>query len=149
MELTDKLQELGLKALNFAEMTANQLYSFIEKEAPLLLQEWINWNFWSSLILFTLAIIMIITVIIYLISTTKPITITYISYGEEKTRTFNSKWAYWDRDGHDMFGAVMVTLFGGIGIIGGSIGIIIENTAWLQILIAPRVWILQNIKDLF
>ena len=116
--LLTKLSELGLKAVNWAEMTTTQLLAFIEKEAPLLLDEWIRWNFYRSLILWAACLLAIIIV---------PISLNFV----------NKKF---DLDGiPNLFNLFLCFPIAGLFIF----------IDWLQILIAPRVWILENIKTLF
>ena len=122
--IVDKLEQIGIKALDFGEKTASQAVVFIEREAPLLLNEWLTWNFWISFIPFSIILILIIV----LLSFTKKIS----RYNQTLNYTF-----------------IGLPWFGyGCGLVFLS-SMSFLYTDWLKIWLAPRLWILENVKELF
>jgi len=136
---TNLLEQTGIDLLNFSKQTALQVYQFIEVEAPLLLDEWIMWNFWTSLIAFigSIGFIGLATVIVNLGAKTIEWKDRY--HDERKTN-------YWKKWDHENLSNTVFTFI----IILYTVGLIISCWAfdWVQILIAPRLWILENIKEL-
>lgn len=130
--LLTKLSETGIKAIDFAQQSAQNIYKFLEKEAPLLLQEWLTWNFWTSLFWF------IFGVIVFCIG----LLIVSIAFRQKKGAKGTMNIENWNGDA---LGAAFFSTFGsfilGLGLMG-------SNLDWLQIWLAPRVYILENIKDL-
>jgi len=121
--LLAKLAQTGIDILDFAKMSAIQIFKFIEKEAPLLLNEWMAYHFWTSLILFSIALLIFIVPMFYYRRI----------YKYNKTLKYNSQGFPWLITGFAQFIAFTLIVF---------------NLEWIKILIAPRVWILENIKDL-
>lgn len=120
----NKLSNLGLKAIDWAEITTTQLLAFIEKEAPLLLKEWLQWNLTWSLIWLIIGIGLLIILIIFCNKSSK------------------NNWAILE----ETDGAIL-----GIWIpqaITSFVIIMINIRDVLQILIAPKIWILENIKEI-
>ena len=115
--LLTKLTEMGIEALNWGEMTAKQLLTFIEKQAPEVLEQWIMWNFYTSLFKTVFGIVIIIVLLIA---------------SRLLVKHFKDKIFYF------LNGASFLIL-----------GFVVDTSDWLQILIAEKVWILQNIKELF
>lgn len=119
-----KLQSMGIDAINFADASARQLYAFVEQEAPLLLQEWMQWNFWVSLIFFLIGLTLLIPPMFFYIKI----------YKYNRSLDYSSRGLPW----------VIVIIVQFIGLMLSFV-----HYGWLQILVAPRVWILENIKSLF
>lgn len=119
-----KLSEMGLKAIDWATMTTAQLFNFIEKEAPLLLDEWLKWNLTTSIIGVLVGIILLGLFFWFAV---------YEIKNEAKISESSE-------------GSIYILVVPGfiIGILMFSCNIM----DMLQILIAPRIWILENIKDL-
>lgn len=135
--LLTKLSEMGIKAIDFTQQSAQNIYKFLEKEAPLLLQEWLTWNFWVSLSGFVFGLILIIS-FLYLLR--------YVLLPLGKYQTKFEAWFGYDEYKSTakpvIFGSCLfVFLFFGLIAIA-------RNLDWLQIWLAPRVYILENIKDL-
>lgn len=135
--LVDALNHAGIDFVNFTKESAVNLFKLVEAEAPLLLEEWIRWNFWSSLLLFLLGVVLLGVLIWLVYFTTKP-------DGEYKNKY--ARWVYTEEDKFFTFVGVILAK---ILLLGVSIGAISSNLQWVQIWIAPRVWILENIKNLF
>ena len=125
--LVARLQEVGLQALDFAEVTAKDLLAFVETQAPLLLEEWLTWNLWAHAIGTSLGVLALI------------ISITFFVMGYRVYIKFQT---YSDPDPSGWF-ITSAAIF----IVGGAVAGI-NGYYTLQILIAPKVWILENIKDL-
>jgi len=118
-----QLEQTGIDLLNFGKQSAQQLYAFLEKEAPQLLQEWLSWNFTISLMFFCLGFLTILIV-------------GYFIY-----KASQSKWKIIiETDNAIIFAWVIPAAI--------AVPTIAYNLDWLQIWIAPRVWILENIKSL-
>ena len=121
--LVQQLEQTGIDLLNFGKQSAQQLFAFVEKEAPLLLQEWMNWNFVISLVWFCLCLIVVLLVLFTIYKSSK----NEFRIIEE---TEGAIFIFW----------IVVPFV--------SFVIMCFNVDWLQIWIAPRVWLLENIKTL-
>ena len=125
--LTTKLTELtemGLKALDFADKTASEILKFVQTNAPDVLQEWITWNIWENIIWLVLWSVLSIFI-------TKLI--------------LNDKAKDWEIL-NDSEGIILL-IWGNIAWIMPATIIMLFDTA--KIIVAPKLWILENIKNLF
>ena len=121
--LMNKLADMGIKAADFAEKSAQNIYLFIEKEAPLLLHEWVLWNLWKHLIPTIICFIMLLS----------------IGFNFKSIRNYDGSLDKADR-GTALFATFIVCVV--------LIVVILFNIEWIKILVAPRIWILENIKEL-
>lgn len=137
-ELVDKLQDLGIKAVDFASMSAEKLFSFVQKQAPEILNDWVVWNGVKSGLFFTLGLVMIILFIKGITKSLNPVT-----YNNEVYSTIWNHW-YYENEYMIFFHGVKFLIFFLIGPI-----LFVENFYFLQIVFFPKIWILENIKTLF
>lgn len=124
------IKDLQEKLLQYLETTE----VFIQKELPLFVEELLRWHFWHSLLLFVLGITLIVAAVVV------P-RMVYKKYGPEK-----DNYCVYANDWRLIFG--VTTLVGEIVIFTliGLEGLL--NLEWLQILLAPRGWLVEYVMKL-
>lgn len=138
--LLTKLSQMGIEAIDWTKMTLGQIVAFIEREAPQVLQQWIQWNFWISFIWFIIGFINLIIFLLILRAIFQPY------YDTKRERQYTSRWKYWDDEYNE--GTAFIALGAVIHLVV-SIAIVLLSLEWIQIWIAPKLWVLENIKELF
>lgn len=140
VSILDTLSKAGIDLINFTKNTAGQILAFVEKQAPLLLQEWVSWNFWTSFITFWGAFSIMITTLYLLIRSLKK-----CKAPGENPFIYSNRWRMWftEEDDAGMIGGIVSIAFLVISFMVASF-----NLAWVQILFAPRLWILEHIHEL-
>lgn len=118
-----QLELVGIDLLNWGKESAVNLLNFIESEAPVVLQEWIDWNFIATLIVWVIGLLLFALPFIWYPKL----------YRWNKTLNFDVR-------GLPYFPVIIGQLLG--------LTLCIFWYDWIQILVAPRVWILENIKNL-
>lgn len=140
-ELVTKLEDLGIKAVDFASMSAEKLLGFVQEQAPILLKDWVQWNLIVSLGLFVLGVFIFITSALYTRNTLKPF--------KQKDSEWGNKWFYWFDYNADLFFIGIMNMIVIVFATGFSIAAIYDGIIFIQILLFPKIWILENIKTLF
>ncbi len=107
-----------------ATKTAKDVLIFIQTSAPDLFHQWMIWNFWSSIAGMAIFIILI-AVIGFFINKSK----------------MNKWWIVEDSEG-------LIIIVWGFFIIIGLGGFFINLATAIEITIAPKLWILEHIKNL-
>ena len=140
--IVEKLKELGIFALQKTE----DLLRFVEKEAPDVLQQWINWNFWQSLILTVFAVIMLIILAAWHKHAWAKVKLPRHPTDNTTAEGYNNwliqkRHSYWC-DNEDYFVAELIS-FWAYTVVGGITALIIlfSNLDWLKILVAEKVWL--------
>lgn len=119
----DQLQDKLPQILLWVEETAKSAEAFAVEQTPIYIQELLAWNFWISLIWFILGVVLFIS-------------------GVFPARTFLKEAKKEDYDEY----ALMISSFSAAsGLLFGCI-LISCNLNWLQILVAPRVWLVEYIQ---
>lgn len=119
------LNEKLLETLSWVEQTVKSGESFLVEQTPLYIQELLAWNFWYSLIWFVLGLVLL-GVTGHCIKTAKRIG--------------------WDSD--DVFPLQLYSVFGGIFSLILGFVFTSHNLEWLQIKIAPRVWLVEYLQEM-
>jgi len=123
--LTTRLTEMGLKALDFADKSAQQILEFVQTNAPDVLQEWLTWNLITS-ILWTIVGIIMLGIFVWFVGH---------EMKHEWELSEDSEWA------------ILLIVIPDLVI--GCILFFSSFMDTLQLIFAPKLWILENIKDLF
>ncbi len=121
-ELQNKLTSI----LNWVEETAKQAGDFVVEQTPLYIQELLAWNFWYSLIWFILGVVYLGVGLFSIVK--------LIKNGKEILDSLEfSPNVLW----------VLPSVFG----IGCGMCTIFGNLEWLQITVAPRVWLVEYVAS--
>lgn len=126
MQVEQDLQNKLNSILNWVEETAKQAEGFVVEQTPLYIQELLAWNFWYSLIWFILGIIYLFIGVFSLVKLVK-----------------NGKKILDAVDFPPEIIWLVPTL------LGLSCGLItsFNNFEWLQITVAPRVWLVEYVAS--
>ncbi len=119
------LESKMLETLQWVEQSIKTTSDFASEQVPLYIQELLVYNFWMSLTWFIVGIIMIISLI--------PLVRIFIK--EIRKPILNQN-----------LGVAMPCLFGSLGLMAGGIVMIAENTDWIKIKLAPRVYIVDYLR---
>jgi hypothetical protein len=120
-ELQNKLTSI----LNWVEETAKQAEGFVVEQTPLYIQELLAWNFWNSLIVFSIGVALLIILAICL------------------KKIFNSNLDFWDNHPEK---ALPLAIIAVISLFVGP-PLTISNLEWIQITVAPRVWLVEYVAS--
>lgn len=126
--MTPDLQERITGILDWLEKAVTTSSAFVADQTPLVVQEILRWNFAKSLIFFIITIIVFSSVAIGFY---KHVRYALKKYEEDK----------WNNDGYILslffwlFSFPLVFLFA------------LPNLDWIQILLAPRLYLIEYLKD--
>lgn len=127
MQVEQDLQNKLNSILNWVEEAAKQAGDLVVEQTPLYIQELLAWNFWYSLIWFTIFLITLLVGLNCLRIIVK------------------SKQDFW---ADENINKAVPTIFGGIiCLIVGLVGISFSDFEWLQIAVAPRVWLVEYVSS--
>jgi len=129
-------EEIALKAeealIQIVE-DISQTREFVIDQVPLVIQELLAWNFWTRLLDFCIGVLI-------------PILLVFaIRYAWRKMHELaEAENQCCDED--EYFPFFLITFF--MSIIFGMMSLVHLNLEWLQIIIAPRLWLLEYAADL-
>jgi len=122
--LVNKATAMGLQALDFVGKTTAELVELLRNEIPEILQQWLVFNMWESVILMIAGLILITVVLVVFIK---------------------DKLSDWDYV-HGSGGTIVIFY-----IFGSLIGILLfifRLIDFIKIIVAPKLWIIENIQNL-
>lgn len=120
------LESKMLETLQWVEQSIKTTSDFASEQVPLYIQELLVYNFWMSLAGFIIGIIFIIAII-----------------PTAKVFTKESKKGILEQDSIKLFGSSIGSfLFLAVGMV-----LTIENTDWIKIKLAPRVYIVDYLRS--
>jgi hypothetical protein len=119
--MNEKLQNQLTKMLEWAERATSTGVEFVVEQTPLYIQELLVYNFWISLIYFLIGILILVGSMILFI----------------KAISAMKKNDFWEC-------SPFLTCF--LLPIGMGVGLMKENTDWLKIKLAPRVYIIDYLR---
>lgn len=124
-KMQPEIQEKLTSILTWVEETAKTAGDFVVEQTPLYIQELLAWNFWYSLIWAVLGIIC-------------------LSIGLFSVRQLYKNRAEIINSNDDFPSSALWGFPSFLGIIIG-ITIFLHNLDWLQITVAPRVWLVEYV----
>lgn len=119
--VTDKMNDL----VNWLDTAAKTSSSFISEQTPLFITEYLNYNFWVSFIWFCVAVVVLIGAITASI-------IFFVKGKKDRWYNENNVVGFWI--------CCLIALF--------MFAPLSFNSDWIKIKLAPRVYIVEHIKEL-
>lgn len=130
-ELLDRLAESTADLIGWIEKSTNSGASFVQEQAPLVAQELLAWTFWQAVIYMGISLVVII--------------VTFLSAKYACKLIAECKCG---NDEDRLLGKIAVTIMSILVMVMGFCIGCVYFLATMHVLIAPRVVILEKVKDL-
>ena len=128
--MDSELKKRSLALLDGAEKAGKDLYSFVQEQAPELCDEIVNYGFWSNLLIWLLCMIIIGLTCLY----------TYKIYKNKESRELFES-------GDSMMLCIMLPMSWSISIVALLVSTFRAGKT-IKALVAPRLYVLEYLKDL-
>ena len=122
--MKEELQERLFGYLDGVETITLETVELVKEQCPLLIEELLAWHFTLSLVWFCFGVVLVITVPLIIYKATQKFV---NATGDDEAYFFN--------------------IFSIIPVLVGAV-VMSENLEWLQITVAPRIFLLEYLKDL-
>ena len=121
--MNEQLQQKLTTLLEWTEKAAQTSTKFVAEQTPLLIQEILRYNFWTSLVWFVFGLLVILS----------------SCYGAWRLAKYLTREEEWDNEGPFILLFLIPLVIGGI--------VVTTNTDWFKICVAPRLYVVDYLRS--